>query len=310
MTLNSELIALMDKARSLTGLTDKISIDRLTELMNYFDLHVNHNLIDNADTLAGDGFLPFGITYSSINGHTVANSGGHQWSQFMCLVSLNAGKTYTFSETVSGPLMNGNVSFILQNSTGSEEYILNNITIPDDESEHRLSYTFSVKSDGTYRVFFTNAKTFCLPKLETGELSTPIQGGGVAEVIQDSTTESVISEYIKATESNGITTLSSEEGGPSKRCLIAANSDSTLTDDMLLIMVARKSANSQYDSIDFQIGGFDALSNLTISLSNWGLYSIRLKKSKSGTISLYCTEKGDLIDIRYFAVVKTAKYDN
>lgn len=129
-------------------------------------------------------------------------------------------------------------------------------------------------------------------------------------MIQDSTTESVISEYIKATESNGITTLSSEEGGPNKRCLIVANSDSTLTDDMLLIMVARKSANSQYDSIDFQIGGFDALSNLTISLSNWGLYSIRLKKSKSGTISLYCTEKGDLIDIRYFAVVKTAKYDN
>lgn len=56
MTLNSELIALMDKARSLTGLTDKISIDRLTELMDYFDLHVNPNLIDNADTLAGDGF--------------------------------------------------------------------------------------------------------------------------------------------------------------------------------------------------------------------------------------------------------------
>lgn len=129
-------------------------------------------------------------------------------------------------------------------------------------------------------------------------------------MIQDSTTESVISEYIKETESNGITTLSSEEGGPSKRCLIAANSDSTLTDDMLLIMVARKSTNSQYDSIDFQIGGFDALSNLTISSSNWGLYSIHLKKSSSGTISLYCTENGDLIDIRYFAVVKTAKYDN
>lgn len=94
----------------------------------------------------------------------------------MCLVSLNAGKTYTFSETVSGPLLNGNVSFILQDSKGYEQYN-NNITVPDDESEHRVSYTFSVKSDGTYRVFFTNAKTFCLPKLEIGELSTPIQGG-------------------------------------------------------------------------------------------------------------------------------------
>lgn len=129
-------------------------------------------------------------------------------------------------------------------------------------------------------------------------------------MIQDSTTESVISEYIKATKSNGITTLSSEEGGPSKRCLILAVSNSTITDDMMFIMVARKSANSQYGSIDLQIGGYDAVSNLTVSSSNWGLYSIHLKKSNSGTISLYCTEKGNLIDIRYFAVVKTAKYDN
>lgn len=310
MTLNSELTALMDKARNLTGLTDKISIDRLTGLMDHFDLHVNPNLIANADTLSGDKFLSARVSYSNVNGHVVANSNGKLGSQFICLVSLSAGKTYTFSETVSGPLIDGNVTFMLQDSNGYKEFIYENITIPDDESEHRVSYTFNVKSDGTYRVFFTNAKTFCLPKLEIGELSTPIQGGGIAEVIQDSTTESVISEYIKATESNGITTLSSEEGGPSKRCLILADSNSTITDDMMLVMVARKSANSQYDSINFQIGGFDALSNLTISSSNWGLYSIHLKKSISGTISLYCTQKGNLIDIRYFAVVKTAKYDN
>lgn len=309
MSLNSELTALMDKARNLTGLTDKISIDRLTGLMDYFDLHVNPNLIANADTLSGDMFLSIGVSYSNVNGHVVANSNGNQWSHFVCLVPLIAGKTYTFSETVSGPLFDGNVTFMLQDSKGSKALIIDNITIPDDESEHRVSYTFNVKSDGNYRVFFTNAKTFCLPKLEIGELSTPIQGG-IAEVIQDSTTESVISEYIKATESNGITTLSSEEGGPSKRCLILATSDSTITDDMMLVMVARKSANSQYGSIDFRIGGFDALSSLTVSSSNWGLYSIHLKKSNSGIISLYCTEKGNLIDIRYFAVVKTAKYDN
>lgn len=308
MSLNSELTALMDKARNLTGLTDKISIDRLTGLMDHFDLHVNPNLIANADTLSGDKFLSVGASYSNVNGHVVANSNGKLWSQFICLVSLSAGKTYTFSETVSGPLLSGNVTFMLQDDAGHKAIISDNIAIPDDESEHRVSYTFNVKSDGTYRVFFTNAKTFCLPKLELGELSTPIQG--VSEVIQDSTTESVISEYIKATKSNGITTLSSEEGGPNKRCLILADSNSTITDDMMLVMVARKSANSQYGSIDFQIGGFDAVSNLTISSSNWGLYSVHLKKSKSGTISLYCTEKGNLIDIRYFAVVKTAKYDN
>lgn len=177
MSLNSELTALMDKARNLTGLTDKISIDRLTGLMDHFDLHINPNLIANSDTLSGDNFLTTGVSYSNVSGHVVANSNGKQWSQFMCLVSLSAGKTYTFSETVSGPLDNGTVTFILQDSKGSEQFIFDHITIPDDESEHRVSYTFSVNSDGNYRVFFTNAKTFCLPKLEIGELSTPIQGG-------------------------------------------------------------------------------------------------------------------------------------
>lgn len=177
MTLNSSMVSLMDKARSLTGLTDKISIAHLTQLMDYFDLHVNPNLIANADTLSGDMFLSGGVSYSSVNGHVVANSNGHQWSQFMCLVPLIAGKTYTFSETVSGPLLNRNISFLLQDSKGFQQLIVDTITIPDDGIEHRVSRTFSVKSDGTYRVFFTNAKTYCLPKLELGELSTPIQGG-------------------------------------------------------------------------------------------------------------------------------------
>ena len=37
----------MDKAREITGLTEKISIARLTGLMNHFDLHVNPNLLSS-----------------------------------------------------------------------------------------------------------------------------------------------------------------------------------------------------------------------------------------------------------------------
>ena len=40
MSIVSTLTPLMDKARKLTGLTEKISIARLTSLMDHFDLHV------------------------------------------------------------------------------------------------------------------------------------------------------------------------------------------------------------------------------------------------------------------------------
>ena len=47
MSLNETMTALMDKAREITGLTEKINIAQLTSLMNHFDLHVNPNLLSS-----------------------------------------------------------------------------------------------------------------------------------------------------------------------------------------------------------------------------------------------------------------------
>lgn len=47
MSLSETMTALMDKAREITGITEKISIAQLTSLMNHFDLHVNPNLLSS-----------------------------------------------------------------------------------------------------------------------------------------------------------------------------------------------------------------------------------------------------------------------
>lgn len=75
------MTALMDKAREITGITEKINIAQLTSLMNHFDLHVNPNLLDTTQ-----------ITVKHIPG-----SGYQQWTYNNFDYVLNPYTTYTFS---------------------------------------------------------------------------------------------------------------------------------------------------------------------------------------------------------------------
>ena len=81
MSIASTLTPLMDKARKLTGLTEKISIARLTSLMNHFDLHVNPNLLDKTQ-----------ITTKHIPSSTY-----QQWTYNNFDYVLKPYTTYTFS---------------------------------------------------------------------------------------------------------------------------------------------------------------------------------------------------------------------
>lgn len=62
MTVSDVMTPLMDKARKLTGLTDKIGIARLTGLMDHFDLHINPNLLSTTTFTS-----PKGGMWSSAN---------------------------------------------------------------------------------------------------------------------------------------------------------------------------------------------------------------------------------------------------
>lgn len=110
MTAVETLTALMDKARQKTGLTEKISVPRLTGLMDHFDLHVNPNLLSTDYTNSwsvspstskilpatdpiGDGKVKTSIVYLD---------GMEKSAQYSCFyysqkVHLEKGKPYTLS---------------------------------------------------------------------------------------------------------------------------------------------------------------------------------------------------------------------
>lgn len=179
MSLSSTMTSLMDKFREKTNLTDKLSIQRATSLMDHLDLHVNPNLVSNATTLTGDDFIvTSGGQIVDYNGYKAYETNS-MWCQVVLIVTIDSG-IYTLSEDVSGPLQDDGVAFYLQDSTGSTTFQGAGIAVPDDGQMHRIAHTFEINTKGTYRVMFTNVKREALPKLEVGDLATPLteMGGG------------------------------------------------------------------------------------------------------------------------------------
>lgn len=179
MSLSETMTALMDKAREITGITEKISVDRLTSLMDHFDLHVNPNLLGEAGTtLAGSNVILSKPKNIIEDGNVKAyTSHGVQWDQVSFLMTLDPG-TYTYSAYLKGPL--DKVFFYLQNSTGTQSLITTSISLANDNKWYRCKQTFSITNKDTYRIFFTNVYEQKNAKLELGDLATPLEKvGGV-----------------------------------------------------------------------------------------------------------------------------------
>lgn len=181
MSIASTLTPLMDKARKLTGLTEKISIARLTSLMDHFDLHVNDNLLgDSGTTLAGSNVLLSSPKNIIEDGNDkIYTSHGVQWDQVIFLMTLDPG-TYTYSAYLKGPL--DKTWFYLQNSNGIQSLLTFAVSLPNDKGWHRCKQTFSITNKDTYRIFFTNVYEQKNAKLELGDLATPLtKVGGVVK---------------------------------------------------------------------------------------------------------------------------------
>lgn len=184
MTLSNTMTSLMDKARELTGLSEKISLSRLTELMNHFDLHVNPNLLGEAGTtLAGSNVLLSSPKNIIEDGNVKTyTSHGVQWDQVIFLMTLDPG-TYTYSAYLKGPL--DEASFYLQNSTGTQSLIATLISLANDNKWYRCKQTFSITNKDTYRIFFTNVYEQKNAKLELGDLATPLTTVGGRQVLKE-----------------------------------------------------------------------------------------------------------------------------
>ena len=171
MSIASTLTPLMDKARKLTGLTEKISIARLTSLMNHFDLHVNPNLLDKTQ-----------ITTK----HT-PNSPYQQWTYNNFDYVLKPYTTYTFSWRAKTDSDKSDKKirvriFDLQNNAVIAN--ANGAGVEFPLTDQRQSYTFTVSDNiNSYQVCLygsgQNVKetwdvTFYDCKLEVGDLATPL----------------------------------------------------------------------------------------------------------------------------------------
>lgn len=180
------MTSLMDKFREKTNLTDKLSIQRATSLMDHLDLHVNPNLVSNATTLTGDDFIvTSGGQIVDCNSYKAYET-NTSWCQVIIIVTIDSG-IYTLSEDVSGPLYDDSISFYLQDSTGGTIFQAADITVPDDGQTHRIAHTFETNAKGTYRIMFTNVKREALPKLEVGDLATPLTESGATQSASSAT---------------------------------------------------------------------------------------------------------------------------
>lgn len=181
MTLSSSMTSLMDKARKLSGLNSKMSIDDLTKLMDHFDLHINPNLLGNAGiTLTGDNVILSnwdGVIEEDNEKVYVAHN--YQWNQIAFRITINPG-TYTYSADLTGPI-GDDPRFFVQGSNGVPGYVNYSITLANDGEWHRCKQTFSIKEKNTYQIFFTNVNKQKNIKLESGSLMTPLpEVGGSA----------------------------------------------------------------------------------------------------------------------------------
>lgn len=177
MSISDVMTSLMNKFREKTNLTDKLSIQRATSLMDHFDLHVNPNL----------------LVSTSIVCHTDPNY--PMWSNVAAYLTtgkpLEPGKTYTLSWCAKTSGNNSTVRVRIFNPA-------TNVTIPDDSAgtefkltSSRQSYTFTMPNDATgYFVYLYGSATLTAQdkdvtfydcKLEYGDLATPLTESGATQ---------------------------------------------------------------------------------------------------------------------------------
>lgn len=179
--ITDTLTPLMDKFRSKTGLTDKLTVARATSLMDHLELHVNPNMLPT---------IKFVVN---------ANKDYPNWSEYHFNFNLNPG-TYTFSWKAK------------TDSTSADQKVrirlldaVKNITIPSQQglfgvgmifplTDKAQSYTFDIPDDGNSYALYCYGSggnvpqtwdvTFYDCKLELGDLATPLTTvGGVVKAV-------------------------------------------------------------------------------------------------------------------------------
>lgn len=175
MSLSETMTALMDKAREITGLTEKINIARLTSLMDHFDLHVNPNILPETEfTAKKGGRWSYDTPYPYIN----LKPGTYTFSW----KAKTDGSNKTVRIRIFDIVANAYANFIVGPFYGKEFPLTSltqsyTFTIPKDEHNYNLCMYGSAAG-----VKVNNDVTFYDCKLELGDLATPLtKVGGITK---------------------------------------------------------------------------------------------------------------------------------
>lgn len=177
MSLSETMTVLMDKAREITGLTEKINITQLTSLMNHFDLHVNPNILPETEfTSKKGGEWSYGTPYPYIN----LKPGTYTFSW----KAKTDGSNKTVRIRIFDIVGNAYANFVVGPFFGKEFPLTSltqsyTFTIPKDEHNYNLCmYGSAARED------VNNDVTFYDCKLELGDLATPLTKlGGVVKAV-------------------------------------------------------------------------------------------------------------------------------
>lgn len=188
MSLNDVMTPIMDKARKLTGLTDKIGITRLTGLMDHFKLIINENLIPDAATFGNDTWKnkEYWKAEPDWNGLKVRSSEA-KYNGLAPEIAAQAGEIYTFSLYAKQDKKNPSACIYLGN--GNEDYsgMLDNVEKPINIGTNFERYSVSFKVNKNCTIYprveqrvLGNRIYIAGYKLEVGDLATPLEkvGGG------------------------------------------------------------------------------------------------------------------------------------
>lgn len=182
MSIDGNMTPIMNKVRKLTGLTDKISLSKLDDLMDHFDLHVNPNLLDTTTGISENG----------------KDKQYPVWMAYHFDYVLKPGK-YTFSWRAKADSDTNDGTIRVRIFDDRSNMVIPEQRINDSGKAFPLtdelqSYTFSIPDDNyTYRVFVYGSSfphpqlwsvTFYDCKLEVGDLATPLQEVGGGEVTE------------------------------------------------------------------------------------------------------------------------------
>lgn len=169
MSIASTMTPLMDKFREKTGLTDKLTVARATNLMDHFDLHINPNLlsqtsftVDPKDWSGNLHYITVDVLGASLKPNTTytlsfnSKANDNQIHQFRY-------RLFNFVINADAPKTIGdNATF----ESGKRQVIT--FTTTDSNDEKILLYPSTAQETPTWIATFYDCK------LEYGDLATPL----------------------------------------------------------------------------------------------------------------------------------------